>query len=167
MNKWVKLVDGCWQNLASVAQIGRLRGAENHTLYDTDGNRIGAISGRKDIEELTAAIVPAAAGSEVIVVSWNKYSLETEFHIARRAAVAWRISDLVANPVLAGEALYEKNGETFLIPHPDGTFGWPFMGVFDSIEQAVAGIKENHRETLAPPARSSEPSVDDDSKAPE
>jgi hypothetical protein len=151
MNHWVELTDGRWCNLAHVAQIGQINGDATHTVYGVDHDRIGAISGRKDIEDLTAAIIPAAVGTEVIVVWWDKWSSQPKFHTARRAVIAWRISDLLASPVLAGEAISEKGGQTFLLAHPDGTFEWPFVGLFDSVEEAVAEIKDQHRGTVSRP----------------
>ena len=147
---WVELVDGRRLNLAHVAKIGRPRGAGCAVAYAADGTPLGEIFDFEGIgiDALVGVVVPAAAGAEVVVVSWDRCYPETEFRVSRRTVIAWRVDDIVATPIVAGEAINEKSGQAFLIPHPDGTFERPFVSVWDSIEEAVAALKEDHQKAL-------------------
>ena len=147
---WIELTDVRRLNLAYVAKIGRPRGAGHSVAYAADGAPLGEILDFEGIgiDALVGVIVPAAAGADVVVVSWDRCRPETEFRISRRTVIAWRVDDIVTLPIVAGEAINEKSGQAFLIPHPDGTFERPFLSVWDSIEEAVAELKEDHQKAL-------------------
>jgi hypothetical protein len=142
MALFIEADDG-WINLDHIARVTQALG-ENRTalFYDADGKIVGRKNRCEglDIHELTAPIVPAAAGAAAFVVS----TISSE-HGGRPDEVCCRPEQIVAWRLMYGGAVpllieATTSNEVVLIPLPDGRLLCPEHEIFEDVNGAKTAL---------------------------
>jgi hypothetical protein len=138
--------DSGWVNLDHVAKVLE-HTRPNGDYWLTFENASGAVIGRKSraterLNELTAPIIPAAAGMVAVVIcpySECDEGRPDKVHVDHVPIVAWRLIYDGACPVLIEAPL---SGATVFVTMPDGALMSPEDVTFSNLDFAIAGVLE-------------------------
>jgi hypothetical protein len=141
---WIKTKSGRFINLNHAAEIVAIEDNE-WRVFGPAGEELGVLdawsTGPLGLGAELEPLVPATHGQEALVVWWWKEDGEFLVKSERRSIVAWRVSSTIdlAAPILAGKE-NARNSATLII-NPGGTCQELHDRTWDSVEDAVAGIR--------------------------
>lgn len=130
-------------NADSVAKITRVKRAGEviTVLMDSTDKEIGeTYTDALAVTESLLPVVPAAPGAFAWIITYD--NMDDICYTQQYSIVAWRVTDKVPTPVLAGETV---SGDHILIVRPDGKLDDLCDSYYENIEEAKRRIREQHK----------------------
>lgn len=155
MRMWAKTDDKGWVNLNFVQSVRRNREGDLR-LFDHEERYLGLVSRHLDFDEqLDTELVAAPSGQEALVICKYPDEAEGPRTWSRRATiVAWRVSNLGATPVIAGDSPAEN--ERVMIIQPDGRVCDPYVALWPDVEEAEKAMLDECKAEAATKATNQE-----------